>query len=153
MDTTLNISGKLYVSSHVSNQKMKSSKSAKDLVCFYYQWKRTPRYEPIYSQYAQVYHPKRKMKNIETFTQRNVLSVLPPPTVVMASPIDKKIPDGPCFHCSATDSSVWHKLPLNWDPMGTRDKSMCDPCRVYWQKYAFLRPMIGQQLVTGIVYL
>jgi hypothetical protein len=143
---------------------MKTSKSMKEIVCFFYGWKRTPRYEPIYSQYARVYQIQtwpsagggdpitgaaKKMHPIESFTQQNILNVMPPPRVSAGSfPKAKKILDGPCFHCVSPESDTWHKLPYSLDLTSTKPP-MCDLCHKYFVKYACMRPLTGQQLVAG----
>jgi hypothetical protein len=91
---------------------------------------------------------------IDSFTQKNILNALPPPDIVLEnSPLAKRVLDGPCFHCLSERSETWHKLPLMFDPTGMKKQTMCDPCRDYWLHYAILRPISGQQLVSGIFLL
>lgn len=99
---------------------MKTSKTVRELVCFFYAWKRTPRYKPAYAVYCQTFRQSKVVKDMKTFVQSSILSTMPSAAgqdeeaadeeQMPAEPLETA---GPCLHCLTEVSESWNMAPLS----------------------------------------
>lgn len=88
---------------------MRHEKSISEIVVFFYIWKRSDRYQPVYGQYCAVYRPLKKIKG----------------EFAAASPV--KVVAHMCVVCMSEGSAEWHGMP---------EGAACEECWQFWLKYA-----------------
>ncbi|TPX30624.1 hypothetical protein SmJEL517_g05855 [Synchytrium microbalum] len=133
-------------------QKEVWTKTMKEVVIFFYKWKRSERYRPVYSQFCEKYRPGKVFKDL----QRRV----PPSEVEEEDRADassegssdlselsvsdsddddekraaRKLRE--CSNCLTHKSMKWRVRQLYG-----RSEMMCSECTDYWLKYAGTRPV------------
>ncbi|KAI9473792.1 MAG: hypothetical protein EXX96DRAFT_318024 [Benjaminiella poitrasii] len=134
----------------IAAKKEVKTKSMADVVRFFYQWKKTDRYESVYSQWTKVYKPLKKFKKPVSGLHTNTLSKASEkeetfdPTIVPSSAY--AISSYKCANCGTHKSDIWRRTPTDLD----RKKKifievLCDDCGVYWLKYVKTRPIDHKQ--------
>ncbi|GAB5590639.1 putative PHD type zinc finger protein with BAH domain-containing protein [Umbelopsis nana] len=130
-------------------------RSMAQIVRFFYKWKKTDRYEPVYSEWTKIYKPNKKFR-------RRGLSV---PDVVSADASSTELSDSEsdeedeskedptivsakgsvgyeCMNCGIDESDVWRRAPGDTDKRRKLHRYvLCDDCGVHWLKYGIMKPV------------
>ncbi|TPX31747.1 hypothetical protein SeMB42_g07711 [Synchytrium endobioticum] len=135
-------------------QKEVYSKSMKEVVIFFYKWKRTDRYQPVYSQFCEKYRPGKKFKalnraplvdpedekagdDVDTDASSDLselsLSDSDEDEEINAARAKSK---KECANCLTGKSTKWHVRQLYGST-----QHLCEDCATYWLKYAGTRPV------------
>ncbi|KAI8136699.1 hypothetical protein BJV82DRAFT_647095 [Fennellomyces sp. T-0311] len=131
--------------------RMVPSKKHADVVRYFYQWKKTERYEPVYSEWTKVYKPTKKFKRFGNRDSGDEPSVMQidsesevdsgeesDPTVIHASSHMRK--SFQCANCQNTDSVIWRRLPTDIDRKRKYFRQvLCNECGEFWLKYGIMR--------------
>lgn len=133
------------------------SKKHADVVRYFYQWKKTDRYEPVYSQWTTIYKPTKRFKkfidNKMVVEEENDVSRMPTDdgdeeeeesdsehdaTVVHVDA--QTMRSFQCANCLAIDSIRWRRMPTDIDRKRKQFRQvLCDACGEYWLKYGVMR--------------
>lgn len=131
------------------------SKKHADVVRYFYQWKKTDRYEPVYSQWTTIYKPTKRFKkfidNKMVVEEENDVSRMPiddgdeeesdsehDATVVHVDA--QTMRSFQCANCLAIDSIRWRRMPTDIDRKRKQFRQvLCDACGEYWLKYGVMR--------------
>lgn len=133
------------------------SKKHADVVRYFYQWKKTDRYEPVYSQWTTIYKPTKRFKkfidNKLVVEEENDVSRMPTDdgdeeeeesdsehdaTVVHVDA--QTMRSFQCANCLAIDSIRWRRMPTDIDRKRKQFRQvLCDACGEYWLKYGVMR--------------
>lgn len=131
------------------------SKKHADVVRYFYQWKKTDRYEPVYSQWTTIYKPTKRFKkfidNKLVVEEENDVSRMPiddgdeeesdsehDATVVHVDA--QTMRSFQCANCLAIDSIRWRRMPTDIDRKRKQFRQvLCDACGEYWLKYGVMR--------------
>lgn len=130
------------------------SKRYPEVVRFFYRWKKTDRYEPVYSEWTKVYKPTKKFKKMDG--RSTVIAVDDDgdklvsyyddgdregdidPTVVHVN-TDVKATFS-CNNCKTVDSTTWRRVPDDIDRKRKEfEEVLCNTCGLYWLKYNIMR--------------
>ncbi|KAG2217283.1 hypothetical protein INT45_005385 [Circinella minor] len=146
--------------------RMVPSKKHADVVRYFYQWKKTDRYEPVYIHWTKVYKPTKKFKKFGN--QASSGETKPSP---MGSPINKNdstamemddsesemdsgeesdptvihastqiVKNFQCANCQSPDSKIWRRLPTDLDRKRKQFRQvLCNECGEFWLKYGIMR--------------
>lgn len=130
-----------------SVSKMIPTKTLPQLVHHFYHWKKTDRYEPVYSEWTKIYKPNKKFKKSKQGdSDSKEMDIDEPddaddsgedsdPTVVTA-----RTQTFSCANCHATESKVWRRLPTDVDRKRKHFREvLCNDCGEYWLKYAIMK--------------
>ncbi|KAF8988485.1 putative PHD type zinc finger protein with BAH domain-containing protein [Haplosporangium bisporale] len=129
-------------------KKKVETRSMKDVVRFFYQWKKTERYQPVYSVFTKVHKPNKKFKAVgrraltspvvdtanrhETAVDHDSLIL---PTADNASTLE-------CAHCGTTSTSMWRRAPGETDLLKKNPKVFCNDCGNDWVRYVALPSLV-----------
>ena len=148
--------------------RMVPTKKHADVVRYFYQWKKTDRYEPVYIHWTKVYKPTKKFKKFGSQANNNTGEAKPSP---MGSPINKSdstimetddsesetdsgeesdptvihastqiVKNFQCINCQSADSKVWRRLPTDLDRKRKQFRQvLCNECGEFWLKYGIMR--------------
>ncbi|CDH50301.1 lid2 complex component snt2 [Lichtheimia corymbifera JMRC:FSU:9682] len=143
--------------------RMVPSKRHADVVRFFFKWKKTDRYEPVYSQWTKVYKPAKRFKKCDvgksispgagepTHQQDDKSNYNnhdsesdaesgveePDPTVIRVSPEAMK--DFGCANCGTTESRIWRRMPTDIDlKRKVFHQVLCNDCGEIWLKYSIM---------------
>lgn len=136
------------------------SKKHADVVRYFYQWKKTDRYEPVYSQWTTIYKPTKRFKKfidnkmvVEKEEDRHHHAS----TAMITEEDEDEESDSEhdatvvhvdaqtmrsfqCANCLAMDSIRWRRMPTDIDRKRKQFRQvLCDPCGEYWLKYGVMR--------------
>ncbi|KAF9424456.1 putative PHD type zinc finger protein with BAH domain-containing protein, partial [Podila epigama] len=131
-----------------------ATRSMKDIVRFFYHWKKTERYQPVYSVFTNIHKPNKKFKSVgrraltlpvvdagsrhATFDSAHEIAVdhdsLILPTAENALSFE-------CSHCGTTTSTMWRRALGETDLLNKHPKVLCDSCGDYWVRYVTLPPL------------
>ncbi|KAI9488569.1 hypothetical protein BDB00DRAFT_772160 [Zychaea mexicana] len=137
--------------------RMVPSKKHADVVRYFYQWKKTERYEPVYSQWTKVYKPTKKFKKFgnnvssegtDEDSNNNIMQIdsgsemdsgeESDPTVIHAS--SHMVKTFHCANCQSPDSTIWRRLPTDVDRKRKHFRQvLCNDCGEFWLKYGIMR--------------
>lgn len=123
------------------------SKPHADVVRFFYLWKKSDRYEQVYSKWTDVYKPTKRFKSQKrapstTSSESDSGEESDDLTVVRVSPALSKAFQ--CDHCHTTHTSAWRRLPTDVDRKRKHFKHvLCNACGEYWLKYGVMRKLIS----------
>ncbi|KAL9551192.1 hypothetical protein MBANPS3_004368 [Mucor bainieri] len=130
------------------------TKDMADIVRYFYEWKKTDRYEPVYSEWTKVYRPHKKFKTYPRDSEREAeearlekenemaaeqaepsdLTIVPKSTYASAN--------YHCMNCLTEQSRIWRRSPSDFDRKQTVfNKVLCNDCGVFWLKYAKIKPI------------
>ncbi|KAL0095044.1 hypothetical protein F4703DRAFT_1821960 [Phycomyces blakesleeanus] len=138
------------------------NKTMPAIIRFFYQWKKTDRYEPVYSEWTKVYRPTKRIKRRATMGQDGRVSKSPTEsldseddseeetdlTVVPISSYEHA--NYRCTNCHTTESSIWRRPPSDTDRRRKEFKFVvCDLCGVYWLKYGKNMPITPECLAAN----
>lgn len=127
------------------------TKSMKDIVIYFYKWKRTERYQPVYSQFCEKYRPAKKFKALNRMPLPEEEDTKADADSDVSSDLsDHSVSDSDedeaqkaarkkskeCSNCFVGKSSSWRVRPLYGRP-----ELLCGECANYWLKYAASRPI------------
>ncbi|KAL7309533.1 putative PHD type zinc finger protein with BAH domain-containing protein [Mucor circinelloides] len=121
------------------------TKNMADIVRYFYQWKKTERYEPVYSEWTNVHKPRKKFKDYPQNIERDKTAEKSHQdaediTIVAESLYSSK--PYQCMNCSTTLSEVWRRSLYSLGKKGkVLSKVLCNDCGVYWLKNAKARPL------------
>ncbi|KAI8385051.1 uncharacterized protein BYT42DRAFT_492613, partial [Radiomyces spectabilis] len=125
------------------------TKTMADIVRYFYIWKKTDRYEPVYSEWTRIYRPTKKFKK-----HANVAKESPEedsdsdvdseeesdPTIVPPSTYNKR--SYQCANCMVTESPLWRRPPSDTDRKRKVFRTvLCNECGIYWLKYGKMKPV------------
>lgn len=143
--------------------RMVPSKRHADVVRFFFQWKKTDRYEPVYSQWTKVYKPAKRFKKSDV-----AKSISPAaageashpendkshyhqdsesdaesgveesdPTVIRVS--SEAMKDFTCANCGTAESRIWRRMPTDIDlKRKVFRQVLCNDCGEIWLKYSIM---------------
>ncbi|RCH95628.1 putative PHD type zinc finger protein with BAH domain-containing protein [Rhizopus stolonifer] len=122
------------------------TKSMADIVRYFYQWKKTDRYEPVYSEWTKIFKPMKKFKSL---AQKKKLyqdikndvesDEESDPTIIPKATYDESYQ---CMNCQTSDSAIWRRSPSDIDrKRKVFTEVLCDDCGIYWLKYAKTKPI------------
>ncbi|KAI7864258.1 hypothetical protein BDF14DRAFT_1835918 [Spinellus fusiger] len=137
------------------------TKQMADIVRFFYQWKKTDRYEPVYSEWTKVYRPTKRIKRRATMAQDSFSGQSS--IVSMDSDSDSEetdltvVPTSTythnayrCLNCHTTCSPLWRRPPSDTDRRRKEFSAvLCDACGVYWLKYGKNKPVSSEYLAAN----
>ncbi|KAI9008577.1 BAH domain-containing protein [Hyaloraphidium curvatum] len=104
-----------------------SSKRRRDIVQFFYLWKKTPRYIPVYSMYCRKHRPNKRFKKTTEEAE--------PADVVMKDADDQAAQtEQYCTNCWTTTPPI-----LLASIRGQDKTTICKRCLEYWLRYAVNR--------------
>ncbi|KAI8889514.1 BAH-domain-containing protein [Backusella circina FSU 941] len=124
------------------------TKTMADVVRFFYEWKKTDRYEQVYSEWTKIFKPTKNFKKSSqregSVNDSDGMEESPDsggesdPTVIPAN--GKK--QYQCMNCQTNDSFRWRRPPSDTDRKRKQFKQvLCEECGVYWLKYSVKRPV------------
>ncbi|OBZ86246.1 Lid2 complex component snt2 [Choanephora cucurbitarum] len=146
------------------------TKSMADIVRFFYQWKKTDRYEPIYSEWTKIYRPLKRFKKFprkveedkenddtnlekEAREEEQGLNMTTEeesdPTIVPRATYSTK--SYQCMNCLTHKSHIWRRSPSDIDrKRQVFNKVLCNDCGVFWLKYAKTKPISPEVRIANI---
>ncbi|KAJ3032815.1 putative PHD type zinc finger protein with BAH domain-containing protein, partial [Rhizophlyctis rosea] len=137
-------------------QKEVPTKNMREMVSYFYKWKKSRRYVPVYGQFCEKYRPNKVLKGAKTLSKpqnknkqaassrpspeptpddsQSEMEDMPTPhstTSLASSPSTAR---KECSHCWTSDSPSWR---TRMD--GLKRELMCKTCGEYWLKYGAAR--------------
>lgn len=126
------------------------SKRYKVVVSFFYRWKKTERYETVYSEWTAIYRPAKRFKfdggsvtvavdeDHDASGDDGHSAEQSDPTVVRVSAHVKA--KFHCNNCGTVDSTTWRRLPTDIERTRKHfQQVVCNTCGDYWLKYGVMR--------------
>ncbi|KAF1804464.1 PHD-zinc-finger like domain-containing protein [Mucor lusitanicus] len=139
------------------------TKDMADIVRYFYQWKKTDRYEPVYSEWTKVYRPLKKFKRFPRDMEREAEEARLEKENEMAAeqgePTDLTIVPRStyasrtyhCMNCLTEQSRIWRRSPSDFDrKRKVFSKVLCNDCGVFWLKYAKTKPISPETRIANI---
>ncbi|KAI9275307.1 hypothetical protein BY458DRAFT_507046 [Sporodiniella umbellata] len=122
------------------------TKSMADIVRYFYQWKKTDRYEPVYSEWTKIFKPMKKFKTsghkkktYQSIKNDEDIDEESDPTIIPKHTYDVSYQ---CMNCLTSESLIWRRSPADMDrKRKVFTEMLCDHCGVYWLKYAASKPI------------
>ncbi|KAF9561384.1 putative PHD type zinc finger protein with BAH domain-containing protein [Mortierella alpina] len=135
------------------------TRSMKDIVRFFYWWKKTERYQPVYSVFTKIHKPNKKFKSVgrgvvtssavEIGNRSKTGQELPNDSVLDYDTIILSTSDNAgqfaCAHCGTRVTSIWRRLPGETDPESQSPRVYCYDCGNDWIRYVALPPLADAQ--------
>ncbi|KAK4519548.1 asparagine synthetase [Mucor velutinosus] len=139
------------------------TKDMADIVRYFYQWKKTDRYEPVYSEWTKVYRPLKKFKRFPRDMEREAeearlekenemavehgehtdLTIVPRSTYASRN--------YQCMNCLTEQSRIWRRSPSDFDrKRKVFSKVLCNDCGVFWLKYAKTKPISPETRIANV---
>ncbi|KAG0344618.1 putative PHD type zinc finger protein with BAH domain-containing protein [Podila humilis] len=135
-------------------KKMVETRSMRDIVRFFYQWKKTDRYQPVYSVFTKVHKPNKKFKSVG----RRALTVpatdgtrkldhhagheVPVDQDSLILPTAENASTFECTHCGTTSTTMWRRAPGETDLLNKNPKVYCNDCGSEWVRYVTLPSLV-----------
>ncbi|KAF9282043.1 putative PHD type zinc finger protein with BAH domain-containing protein [Mortierella alpina] len=140
-------------------KKKVETRSMKDIVRFFYRWKKTERYQPVYSVFTKIHKPNKKFKSVgrgavtssavEVGNRSKTGHELPKDSVLDYETIILPSADNAgkfaCAHCGIRVTSIWRRLPGETDPESQFPRVYCNDCGNDWIRYVALPPLVDTQ--------
>ncbi|KAF9981891.1 putative PHD type zinc finger protein with BAH domain-containing protein [Mortierella antarctica] len=140
-------------------KKKVETRSMKDIVRFFYQWKKTERYQSVYSVFTKIHKPNKKFKSVgrgvvtssavEIGNRSKVGQELPKDSVLdyetIILPSTHNAGKFACAHCGTRATSLWRRLPGETDPESQFPRVYCYDCGNDWIRYVALPPLVDAQ--------
>ncbi|KAI8821134.1 PHD-zinc-finger like domain-containing protein, partial [Fimicolochytrium jonesii] len=130
---------------HLVQREVKT-KTLPEIVTYFYKWKKTRRYAPVYSQFCKKYRPSKQFKSQKHAMDGTALDA----EGNLSGDISEdewraqQSPSNPnahhhleCVNCYTTESTKW-KVRQRPD---LKNEILCFTCGVYWLKYGVARPV------------
>ncbi|KAF9159111.1 putative PHD type zinc finger protein with BAH domain-containing protein [Actinomortierella ambigua] len=146
------------------------SRTMKDIVRFFYRWKKTERYQPVYSVFTKINKPNKKFKSVgraevtsptlESHARHHGRGGAGVPTGGVyggggGDSDDDNIPDNDsliwpneenkhsfeCAHCGVTKTTVWRRAPGEAEGDRRTPRVYCNDCGNEWVRYVTLPPI------------
>ncbi|KAI8385709.1 PHD-zinc-finger like domain-containing protein [Blakeslea trispora] len=149
------------------------TKSMADIVRFFYQWKKTDRYEPVYSEWTKIYRPLKRFKKFprkaedqegdkendgtslekEAKEEEQEVNITTEeesdPTIVPRATYSTK--SYQCMNCLTHKSHIWRRSPSDIDrKRQVFNKVLCNDCGIFWLKYAKTKPISPEIRIANI---
>ncbi|KAF9436937.1 putative PHD type zinc finger protein with BAH domain-containing protein [Entomortierella beljakovae] len=140
-------------------KKKVETRSMKDIVRFFYQWKKTERYQPVYSVFTKINKPNKKFKavgrgsfltpaldvgnRVKGGIDPEQEKVLDHDSIIL--PTAENSGKFECTHCGATTTTVWRRAPGEVDLQKKYPKVFCNECGTDWVRYVTLPPLVDSQ--------
>lgn len=139
------------------------TKDMADIVRYFYQWKKTDRYEPVYSEWTKVYRPLKKFKKFPRDVEREAAEARLEKENEMAAEQGEQsdltiVPRSTytsrtyqCMNCLTEQSRIWRRSPSDFDrKRKVFSKVLCNDCGVFWLKYAKTKPISPETRIANI---
>ncbi|RCI02031.1 putative PHD type zinc finger protein with BAH domain-containing protein, partial [Rhizopus stolonifer] len=134
------------------------TKPMADIVRYFYQWKKTDRYEPVYSEWTKIYRPLKRFKKFprqeeehkeeEEDHSKAMTTEEEDPTIVPRNTYDRGYQ---CMNCLTVESHTWRRSPSDIDrKRQVFNKVLCNDCGVFWLKYAKTKPISPEIRIANI---
>ncbi|KAG2175457.1 hypothetical protein INT43_001104 [Umbelopsis isabellina] len=127
-------------------------RSMAQIVRFFYKWKKTERYEPVYSEWTKIYKPNKKFRRRGLSVQDSISADTSSVELSESESEDEDSKEDPtivsvkgsigyeCMNCGTDESDVWRRAPGDTDKRRKLHRFvLCDKCGVYWLKYGTMR--------------
>ncbi|KAF9356667.1 putative PHD type zinc finger protein with BAH domain-containing protein [Mortierella sp. NVP85] len=137
-------------------KKKVETRSMRDIVRFFYIWKKTERYQPVYSVFTKVNKPNKKFKSVgrgsvtspvleasnrpRSGNEAEQERALDHDSIILST--EKNSGKFECAHCGATNSPIWRRTPGEVDLQKELPKVYCCDCGNDWVRYVAL-PMLA----------
>ncbi|KAI1315122.1 putative PHD type zinc finger protein with BAH domain-containing protein [Mortierella claussenii] len=124
----------------------------KDVVRFFYQWKKTERYQPVYSVFTKINKPNKKFKSVgrgtvtspvielgtrsKTAPEFEQERVLDHDSIILPSTDNRGMFE--CAHCGTTSTPMWRRAPGEVDLQKKYPRVYCNDCGNDWVRYVSL---------------
>ncbi|KAG2183834.1 hypothetical protein INT44_008845 [Umbelopsis vinacea] len=136
-------------------------RSMAQIVRFFYKWKKTDRYEPVYSEWTKIYKPNKKFRrrglSVPEITSADASSTelsdsdsddneegKEDPTIVSS----KTSIGHECMNCGTDESLIWRRAPGDTDKRRKMHRYvLCDDCGIYWLKYGTMKQIMDSPVV------
>ncbi|KAK3835742.1 MAG: hypothetical protein J3R72DRAFT_451185 [Linnemannia gamsii] len=136
-------------------KKKVETRSMKDIVRFFYQWKKTERYQPVYSVFTKINKPNKKFKSVgraavlssavELGSRTKANGELPPDNILdrdcIILPTSENANKFECIHCGTNTTTMWRKAPGEVDRQKKFPRVYCNDCGSDWVRYVTLPPL------------
>ncbi|KAK3840326.1 MAG: hypothetical protein JOS17DRAFT_726745 [Linnemannia elongata] len=136
-------------------KKKVETRSMKDIVRFFYKWKKTERYQPVYSVFTKINKPNKKFKSVgraavmspvvELGSRSKANGETPPDNVLdrdcIILPTAENANKFECIHCGTTSTTMWRKTPGEVDRQKKFPRVYCNDCGNDWVRYVTLPPL------------
>ncbi|KAF9581173.1 putative PHD type zinc finger protein with BAH domain-containing protein, partial [Lunasporangiospora selenospora] len=121
------------------------TRSMKDIVRFFYQWKKTERYQPVYSVFTMINKPNKKFKSVGRGTVTSPSSDPASRTRTYgghdaSATHDKAALE--CAHCGTVNTRMWRRAPGETDKEKEFPRVFCNDCGNDWLRYVSLPAVI-----------
>ncbi|KAG0242763.1 putative PHD type zinc finger protein with BAH domain-containing protein [Mortierella sp. GBA43] len=133
-------------------KKKVETRSMRDIVRFFYQWKKTERYQPVYSVFTKINKPNKKFKSVGRGSVTSpVVEISNRPrsgheaeqeraldhdSIIV--PTEKNMGKLECAHCGTTSTSLWRRAPGEVDLHKELPRVYCCDCGNDWVRYVAL---------------
>ncbi|KAF9199294.1 putative PHD type zinc finger protein with BAH domain-containing protein [Haplosporangium sp. Z 27] len=139
-------------------KKKVETRSMKDIVRFFYQWKKTERYQPVYSVFTKINKPNKKFKSVGRGSVTSpVMEVggrgktgsdieqerASDDSIIL--PTAENSTKFECAHCGTTSTSMWRRAPGEVDLQKKYPKVFCNDCGNDWVRYVALPSLVESQ--------
>ncbi|KAF9093185.1 putative PHD type zinc finger protein with BAH domain-containing protein [Mortierella sp. GBA35] len=133
-------------------KKKVETRSMKDVVRFFYQWKKTERYQPVYSVFTKINKPNKKFKSVgraavmspvvELGSRSKANGESAPDNILDRDCVILPTADNAnkfeCIHCGTTSTTMWRKAPGEVDRQKKFPRVYCNDCGSDWVRYVTL---------------
>ncbi|KAL7318202.1 putative PHD type zinc finger protein with BAH domain-containing protein [Mucor circinelloides] len=140
------------------------TKDMADIVRYFYQWKKTDRYEPVYSEWTKVYRPLKKFKKFPRDIKREAEEARLEKENEMAAAKSQEDTDltivprstysskpYQCMNCFTDQSRIWRRSPSDFDrKRKVFSKVLCNDCGIFWLKYAKIKPISSDTRIANM---
>lgn len=140
------------------------TKDMADIVRYFYQWKKTDRYQPVYSEWTKIYRPLKKFKRFPRDKEREAEEAArleKENELEMDSEEDTDLTIVPkatystkpyqCMNCLTEQSRIWRRSPSDFDrKRKIFSKVLCNDCGIFWLKYAKTKPISPETRIANI---
>ncbi|KAF9112970.1 putative PHD type zinc finger protein with BAH domain-containing protein [Mortierella sp. AM989] len=143
-------------------KKKVETRPMKDVVRYFYQWKKTERYQPVYSVFTKINKPNKKFKSVgrgsvtspvmEVGSRNKAGSdseqerALDHDSIIL--PTAENSTKFECTHCGTTSTPMWRRAPGEVDLQKKFPKVFCNDCGNDWVRYVSLPSLAESQKET-----
>ncbi|KAF9194953.1 putative PHD type zinc finger protein with BAH domain-containing protein [Haplosporangium sp. Z 11] len=134
------------------------TRSMRDIVRFFYHWKKTERYQPVYSVFTKIHKPNKKFKTVGRGTVIETASrskssyesaqdnLLGDESIIL--PTSNNATKFECAHCGTTSTTMWRRTPGEVDKSKEFPRVYCNDCGNDWIRYVSLPSLVDPQKDT-----